>query len=190
MLNSLEPVYHPYRQRLLEGLQGDILEIGAGTGSNCRYFAPGTRFHAVEPNVVMHPFLEREAAVHGLKLHLAPLIAEKLETPDASMDAVVSTLVLCSVKDPLRVLSEVQRVLRPGGRFYFLEHVLAEEGSWMRPLQHAIAPVWRRALGGCHPNRDTVGLLREAGFGSLEITREQILYPLPVASHILGVAVR
>lgn len=190
ILHSLEPVYHPYRQRLLAGLEGDILEIGAGTGSNCRYFAAGARLHAVEPNAAMHPHLERAAVAHGLRLHLAPLIAERLDAPDASMDAAVSTLVLCSVKDPVKVLQEVRRVLRPGGRFYFLEHVLAEEGSWMRPVQHAIAPVWRRALGGCRPNRDTAGLLREAGFGEIEIVREQILYPLPVASHIVGTALK
>ena len=114
-------------------------------------------------------------------------LAEDLGLKDGSVDAVVGTLVLCSVDRVEVVLEEVLRVLKPGGRFYFLEHVAAPEGSWLGWLQRAVRPVWCRVLDGCRPDRDTLSWIAQAGFAQLQW--EAFQAPLPVVSpHICGFA--
>jgi ubiquinone/menaquinone biosynthesis C-methylase UbiE len=93
--------------------------------------------------------------------------AERIEAPDASVDAVVATLVLCSVDDLGRTLREVQRVLKPGGTFAFVEHVAAPRGTRLRRAQALIRPVWRIVADGCTPDRETWVALEGAGFETL-----------------------
>jgi SAM-dependent methyltransferase len=118
-----------HKRALLSSLQGDVLEIGPGTGPNLAYYAPGIRWIGVEPNPHMHPYLRREAERLGLTVDLRTGTAERLIAADASVDAVVSTLVLCSVADLPGTLREIRRVLRPGGPFVFIEHVAARCGG-------------------------------------------------------------
>lgn len=183
-------VYGRRKRTLFAGLPDTVVEIGPGAGANLRYYEPGTRVIAFEPNPFAHARLSREAAERGVELDLRDLSAEQLDLPDASTDVVISTLVLCSVDDPLRVLAEVRRVLRPGGRFLFIEHVAGRPGSAVRTVQRVVRGPWRWLFDGCRVDRDTPAMLEAAGFSSLEIERFGLALPSPVRPHVVGWAVR
>lgn len=177
------------KRRLLGDLRGTVLEIGPGTGANLPYYAPGVHWIGVEPNPYMHPYLRREAARLGLGVDLRTGAGEQIDLPADSVDAVVSTLVLCSVSDVARTLQEIRRVLRPGGAFVFIEHVAAPPGTWARRVQRIVRPVWRLAADGCHPDRETGAAVERAGFAPVEYQRFDL--PLPVVGpHIAGRAVK
>lgn len=184
----LDRRYGAEKRRLLSDLSGTVLELGPGTGGNLRYLPTGLRWIGVEPNIHMHPVLLSRAADLDLDARVVLGAGESLDVPSASVDAVVCTLVLCSVRDQAAVLAEVRRVLRPGGRFVFLEHVAAPRGSWLRWLQSFVAPVWSICGHGCRPDRETWRALEAAGFRRLDCRRfEMDGLPL-VAPHIAGVA--
>jgi len=192
-LNRIDPIlnraYGSRKKNLLEGLSGDVLEIGPGSGTNFRFYAEGARITAMEPNRHLHPFLKKAAARYHLELELHGAPAERLPLPDNSIDAAVSTLVLCSVVRPGDVLSEIRRVLKPAGRFLFLEHVAAPENSRLLSAQHAVRPVWGWLFDGCRPNRKTPTLLEDAGFSRMRITHFRLSVPI-VSPHIIGTAVK
>src|SRR3954464_2821708 len=112
----MDAKYGALKRRLFAEFPDTVVEIGAGSGANCRYLRRGTRLVAIEPNVHMHPHLRAAAACHHLALELRPLGADPLPRMDASAEVVICTLVLCTVSDPVAVVSDVRRVLRPGGR--------------------------------------------------------------------------
>lgn len=177
------------KRGLLSNLGGDILEIGPGAGPNLRYYSKDSHWIGVEPNPYMVPYLRKAAEHAGLKIEIRSGLAEDLPAEDASIDAVVGTLVLCSVSDPGRVLREILRVLKPGGRFLFLEHVAAPQGTRLRRVQRLIRPVWTRIADGCHPDRETGPAIKHAGFAEVEY--EDFRLPLgPVATQIAGSAVK
>ena len=177
------------KRALFAGLGGNVLEIGPGTGPNLVYYPPGIRWLGVEPNPYMVPYLKTAAARAGLPVDLRPGTAERLPAEDSSMDAVVSTLVLCSVSDPEGVLREIRRVLKPGGRFLFIEHVAAPPGTRLRRVQTAIRPLWKIIGDGCHPDRETGVTIERAGFA--HVRYENFRLPLgPVATQIAGFAVK
>src|SRR5262249_24588779 len=116
--------------------------------------------------------------------------AENLPFPDGEFDCVVSTLVLCSVDDPERSIAEIKRVLKPGGKFVFLEHVLAEDDPGRLRWQRRIEPIWKRVTGNCHMTRDTLGMIERAGFCVSEVKRESLRKAFPlVRPSIRGIAV-
>ena len=175
------------KRSLFGGLSGEVVEIGPGSGVNLAYLPREVRWTGVEPNPFFHPYVQKEADRLDRPVQLKIGLAEDLGLKDASVDAVVGTLVLCSVDRVEVVLEEVLRVLKPGGRFYFLEHVAAPEGSWLGWLQRAVRPVWCRVLDGCRPDRDTLSWIAQAGFAQLQW--EAFQAPLPVVSpHICGFA--
>ncbi len=177
------------KRALLGALSGTVVEIGPGAGANLSYFPPGIRWIGMEPNPFMHAYLRREAERHGLQVDLRTGSAERLEVEDASVDAVVSTLVLCSVANLLGVLEEIRRVLKPGGRFVFIEHVAAPQGTWLRSVQRAFRPLSKTFADGCHPDRETGRAIESAGFAPLDL--EHFRAPAPIISpHIAGVAVK
>lgn len=177
------------KRQLFSELRGRVLEIGPGVGVNLRYYAAGVHWIGIEPNPYMQGPLLKEAGKRGLHVDLRTGIAERIELPDQSMDAVVSTLVLCSVEDMDRVLQEIQRILKPGGRYVFIEHVAAPRGTWLRHLQRLVRPVLTFFAEGCHPDRETWNEIATAGFRDVKI--EHFRAPLPVVSpHIAGVAIR
>lgn len=177
------------KRALLGDLGGDILEIGPGTGPNLSFYSKNCRWVGVEPNLYMHPYLHKAAERAALNIEIRMGLAEQLPAEDQSMDAVVSTLVLCSVSDPARVLREVLRVLKPGGRLIFLEHVAAQEGTRLRKVQRWVRPLWKRIAGGCHPDRETGTTIERAGFGRVHY--EQFRLPLgPVGPQIAGFAIK
>jgi ubiquinone/menaquinone biosynthesis C-methylase UbiE len=140
---------------------------------------------------MMHKRMHAQARRHGIEIDLRHVGAEGMEVESQSTDLVVSTLVLCSVRDPEQVVSEVRRVLRPGARFAFLEHVAAPAGSRLRKMQEAIHRPWHWLGEGCHLSRDTAQTLQEAGFSSLQIERfDSVPGWAPYRPHIAGLAVR
>ena len=174
---------------LFAGLQGSILEIGPGAGPNLKFMPGNSRWIGVEPNPFMHPYLKTAAADLSLEIEIFAATAERLPAEDASADVVISTLVLCSVSDPAATLKEIIRVLKPGGRFIFIEHVAAPEGSFLRRVQHLIRSVWKRIADGCHTDRETWATIQAAGFS--EVSIEYFRVPLgPVSTQISGYAVK
>jgi SAM-dependent methyltransferase len=165
------------KRALLGALTGDVVELGPGTGANLPHFGPGVRWTGVEPNPYMHPHLHERAERLGLPLDLRPGTAERTGLADRSADAVVATLVLCSVQDVPATLAEVRRLLRPGGRFVFLEHVAAPEGTSLRRTQRLVRPLWGAIADGCHPDRETWADLEGAGFAALRYERFRIEAP-------------
>jgi len=137
----------------------------------------------------MERHLAEEAQRLGLDVELRTGSAENLPAEDASVDFVISTLVLCSVVDQDRALEEVLRVLKPGGKFVFIEHVAARRGTWLRFIQTLVKPLWRRMGDGCQPDRETATALMQAGFAKVEI--EEFAAPVPVVRpHIVGIAAK
>lgn len=162
------------RRRLVGHLTGDILEIGAGTGKNLPYYSPEAAVTALEPDPYMMRRGERMASpatvtwVEGR--------AEELPFIDGSFDAVVFTLVLCSVGSVEKSLEEARRVLRPRGRLVFFEHVRSERHA---KTQNFLNPAWRFFGAGCNLNRDTRASIETAGFEIKEMSRGKIVSLMP-----------
>lgn len=164
-----------------------VVEIGAGAGPNAAYLPVGTRWLVAEPNVHFHPHLRRAARRHQLHLTLLDGDAHRLPLADGSADAVVSTLVLCSVAHPARALAEAHRVVRPGGVFVFVEHVAAPAGTRLHRAQRTLRTPWGWLADGCRPDRDTLAAIRAAGFARVE--SETFRAPLGLAApHVAGIA--
>lgn len=177
------------KRALLGDLSGDVLEIGPGTGVNLPYYPSGIRWIGIEPNPFMHPYLKRQAEQLGIQVEIREGRAERLDVPDHSMDAVVSTLVLCSVQVVPGALGEILRVLKPGGRFVFIEHVAAPPGMWLRRVPRWVRPVSRALADGCCPDRETWVAIEKGGFEHL--TLEHFRVPIPITSpHIAGSATK
>jgi ubiquinone/menaquinone biosynthesis C-methylase UbiE len=180
-----------HRRRLLAGLTGRVLEVGAGNGLNFPHYpATVTEVLAIEPE----PYLRR-LAVAASRQALVPIrvvdgTAETLPAPDATVDAVVASLVLCTVADLDQALAEIGRVLRPGGMLRFYEHVRAEDPRLAR-WQDRLERPWGWLAGGCHPNRDTVAAITAAGLRVVQLDRFDLQAMPPLARpHVLGVAER
>lgn len=179
------------KQAVIGSFTGTVVEIGPGTGVNMRYYGDGVRVIAIEPNPAMHAKLRAQAAQHGVELEIRALRGEDVDVADGQADAVVGTLVLCGVDDAHRVVSEVRRVLRPGGTFFFLEHVAAPHGSGTRRVQRVLKRPHRWLFNGCEIDRDTAGVLRAAGFDSIEVDEVDTGFAgLHVRHQIVGTAVR
>lgn len=189
MSRSQPTEYDRHKQTLLRDLRGDVLEIGPGTGPNLAFYDKSIRWTGIEPNPAMWPYLRQEAVRLGLTVDLREGRAEQLGVPDESCDAVVSTLVLCSVRSPQWVLQEIRRVLRPGGRFVFIEHVAAPAGTGLRRFQQVIRPLWKPLTEGCHPDRETWVTIEQAGFRTVQLEHFRISAPI-VGPHIAGYAVK
>ncbi|MBW3670205.1 MAG: class I SAM-dependent methyltransferase [Acidobacteria bacterium] len=184
----MERIYGSRKRRLFKGHPELIVEIGPGSGINFRYYRPGTRVIAFEPNRAQHERLRRRVAVAGLDLDLRRGKAETLDLDDASVPMVVSTLVLCSVDDHVRVIDEIHRVLQPGGRFVFIEHVAAPVDSKLRRWQSGLRVPWRFLCDGCTLDRDSAEVVMSAGFQEREIERFRLSPKwLPFSPHVVGV---
>jgi ubiquinone/menaquinone biosynthesis C-methylase UbiE len=184
-----------YRQRLLAGLSGRVIEVGAGSGIHFRHYPLAvTEVAAVEPEPNLRAIAETAARDAPVPVRVVPGLAEALPADDASMDAGVAAGVLCSVPDAAAALAELARVIRPGGELRFYEHVVSTRpraASLQRTLD--ASGVWARAMGGCHTSRDTEAAIESAGFRIESIERftfRPTLLDIPVAPKILGQARR
>jgi ubiquinone/menaquinone biosynthesis C-methylase UbiE len=163
------------RHELLAGVSGDVLEIGAGTGANFSHYPAGVRVIALEPDPHMLKRAQvRLAELGRTDIEAYPAPAESLPVADASFDTVVATLVLCTVTDVAGSLAEIRRVLRPGGRVLFMEHVRGD--GTLGKTQDIIRPLWAYFGAGCQVNRRTEGALTDAGF-AVDITRRMKAAP-------------
>jgi ubiquinone/menaquinone biosynthesis C-methylase UbiE len=177
-----------HRKPLLASLTGDVIEIGAGTGANFSHYpAAVTRVLAIEPEPRLRALAAAAAQAVPVPIEVTDGMAGALPAADASYDAAVVSFVLCTVPDQTAALAEIRRVLRPGGRLYFLEHVRADS-TGIRRIQRVLdATVWPRLFGGCHLGLDTAAAIERAGFTISKL--EEFLFPAhrgPVSFHIAG----
>jgi len=184
-----------YRRRLLAGLSGRVVEVGAGSGVHFRHYPPTVaEVVAIEPEPNLRAMAEAAARDAPVAVRVVSGTAEALPAADASMDAGVSAGLLCSVPDPDAALAELARVLRPGGELRFYEHVVSPRPR-AAELQRALdaSGVWAHAMGGCHTSCDTEAAIARAGFRIESIERftfHPTLLDIPVAPKILGRARR
>ncbi|MCB9744152.1 MAG: class I SAM-dependent methyltransferase [Alphaproteobacteria bacterium] len=179
-----------WRAELLSQARGAVLEIGAGTGANLPLYGDQVeRLVLCEPSPGMHAQLAARLGDREAELLAAP--AEALPLPDASVDTVVSTLVLCSVADLEASLAEIKRVLRPGGRLLFIEHVAAQDRPGRLAWQRRLEPAWRCVAGNCHLTRRTGEAIAAAGLVPETLIRESLRKTPPfVRPSVRGVAVK
>ena len=178
-----------HRRALLASASGDVLEIGGGTGANLQYYGDRVRsLTIVEPEKPMLRRLEQHIEQSGRQAKALRAPAEDLPFNDASFDVVVSTLVLCTVDDVPRALRELRRVLRPGGKLLFIEHVRSDDEKLAR-TQDRMLPINVRIGHGCHPNRRTLDSIRDAGFEVTSLEHDTLKHtPKFIRPLIVGVA--
>jgi ubiquinone/menaquinone biosynthesis C-methylase UbiE len=179
-------IEEPHRRRLVENLEGEILEVGSGTGFNFPYYRKASRVVGIEPSDEMRRRSLERAARAAVPIEVVAGNGEKLDFPDASFDAVVLTLVLCTIPHPDRALAEAKRVLRPGGAIHFYEHVRSREESTTR-WQDRIDKPWSMFNRGCHANRNTLATIEAAGLRLDELEEFELAgAPGICKPHILG----
>jgi ubiquinone/menaquinone biosynthesis C-methylase UbiE len=178
------------RARVAAGLDGEVLEIGFGSGLNIPFYpARVTRVWAVDPAAVGRKLAAKRAAASAVPIEYIGLDAQRLPVGDASADHVLSTWTLCTIPDLTAVLAEIIRVLRPGGAFHFVEHGLSPDVKVAR-MQDRLTPVQRRVAGGCHLNRPIDQLVSASG---LEVTQLETFYmkgPRAMEYTFEGIAVK
>lgn len=184
----------PHRRTLLAELTGQVIEIGAGNGLNFAHYPDTvTRVLAVEPEPRLRELAVSQAARAPVPVEVVDGVADRLPAADAGFDAAVTSLVLCSVPDPATALAEIHRVLRPGGRLFFLEHVRADSTALATVQRVLDATIWPLIAGGCHSHRDIAAAIRQTGFVIEDL--RPLRFPdlrlaTPTSRHLLGVASR
>lgn len=176
-----------HRQALIGGTEGEVIEIGGGTGANLVYYGDGARVTVIEPSGPMIGRLQRRIDERMPAAKVVQAAAEELPFADESFDVAVSTLVLCSVEDQARAIGELRRVLRPGGRLLFIEHVRSEEprlARWQDRMNGL-----NRLVARCNCNRATVDAIDGAGFSIERLERGSLAKAPPFVRPLaVGVA--
>jgi SAM-dependent methyltransferase len=176
----VEPEFAPHRDSVLQHARGRVLEIGAGVGFNISHYpAAVEEIVLTEPGAGLLRRAERRTAEIGRPVRAVRAFAEELPLEDESFDTVVSTLVLCSVRDQDAALAEIRRVLKPDGEFLFIEHVRADDERLAR-WQDRLERPWRVVAMGCHPNRATLERIEAAGFEVEELRHDELPKSLPI----------
>ena len=178
-------VLRGHREALLAGVSGRVLEIGGGTGANLPFYGPAVEELVItEPEEPMARRLERKLSAYPLPARVVRAPAERLPFESGTFDFAVSTLVLCTVVDPARALAEIHRLLRPGGRLVFLEHVLSDQPALAR-WQHRLEGLQVRVGHGCHPNRATLKAITDAGFAVPQVAHERLHKAPPIVRPLI-----
>lgn len=163
-------MYHERKTHLLGPLRGRVLEIGPGTGVNLPYLHEDVSWIGLEPNPAMHSHIEKRARELDRSIEIIDGLLDEAHVPDQSVDAVISTLVLCSVPSVDDLLQEIHRVLKPGGSFVFIEHVADRRWSCRWCVQKAMPfTPWRYFSDGCDPCRDIGPSIQNAGFAEVNM---------------------
>jgi ubiquinone/menaquinone biosynthesis C-methylase UbiE len=179
----------PLRARVCAGLHGEVVEIGFGSGHNVPFYPDSVeRVAAIEPSQLGWKLAQDRLSASTVTVEQSGPDGQSLPFADNSFDAALSTWTLCTIPDPVLALTEVRRVLRPGGTLHFLEHGLAPDASVQR-WQRRLEPLQKRLAGGCHLTRPILDLLQTAGFS---VEQVEVFYeagaPKVVAADSLGVA--
>ena len=165
------PRFGKLRQQCLKDVGGNVLEVGFGSGLNLpHYTSRVTQLYALDPSQVGRRLAKKRIRRASFPVEFVELEGTRMVLPDHSVDAVVSTWTLCTIPDPMAALKEIRRVLKPGGKYYFLEHGLSPDRGVAR-LQNFWNPVQKWCAGGCHVNRKIDHLIQEAGFKILGYKR-------------------
>lgn len=182
-----------HRQALLSGVQGRVIEVGAGNGLNFPHYpSTVTEVVAVEPEPTLRKAAQEAAATAPVPIQVVEGTASSLPAKDGEFDVAVASLVLCSVPDQAEALAELRRVIRPGGELRFYEHVVSHERRHARLMRLADRTFWPHISGNCHMSRDTQSAIEASGFAIEEVDR--FLFspgaPIPALPHIRGIARR
>lgn len=181
-----------WRKELLSNVEGKVLEIGAGTGASLALYpnSPKLEITFTEPDKNMRSQLQEKLTRMNLNQHsVLSCSSENIDSDDEVFDFVFTSLVCCSVNDVAASLQEIKRVLKPNGRFIFLEHVAAQGGSRRRKWQNRLNFLWRKMAGNCHLNRDTERSIAEAGFTFDTLIHDSMRKAMPlVRPTIRGIA--
>lgn len=170
-----------------------ILEIGCGSGANFQFYPSGCKVICTDPNPHFRKYLHKNMSANDHLTFDKFVVASGEDmgvVEDGSVDIVVSTLVLCTVKNTPCTLQEVYRILRPGGAFYFLEHVVSDPSSWTYFFQHVLQPIWYYFGDGCETTRATWKDLEAAGFSDLKLRHIEAPLIFMIKPHIMGYAVK
>jgi ubiquinone/menaquinone biosynthesis C-methylase UbiE len=191
LLAAEEAGLSQWRAELLQGLRGEVLEVGSGTGLNLPHYPNTvTRLTITEPDGYMMEKLKKKGTPLAIpRVEFSDASLERLPMENESFDAVVATLVLCSVPEQQAALKEIYRVLRPGGHYAFIEHVAAIDRPGRLKWQRRLEPIWKRIAGNCHLTRQTADAIVSAGFEIEWIKYESIRKMIPlVRPSIRGIA--
>jgi len=184
-------LYGSFKRELLNNTEGRIVEIGPGTGVNFHYLPAGITWIGIEPNEAFFGALKLQAREKQIKAQVLKGDASQIPLDDNSADIVLSTLALCSVNHPAKVLEEIKRVLKPGGKLIFIEHVAAPKHTNLRRAQNIFNPLNRIAADGCNCNRETWNYLQVGGFSELKISPIRMKGVFRLHSpHIMGYAIK
>ncbi len=181
---------NPLRERVCAGLHGQVIEIGFGSGLNIPFYPAAVNgVAAVEPSDLGWELASKRLAASTVAIERSGLDGQSLPFPDDTFDCALSTWTLCTIPDVVAALSEIRRVLKPGGKLHFVEHGLAPDEKVQR-WQHRLEPIQKRVVGGCHLTRRIADILDSAGFIIVEI---DVFYekgaPKSLGADSLGVAV-
>ncbi len=195
IFNLLNGASHYYwgkrKEKLFANMQGTVVEIGSGTGANTRYLKAGTKLIAVEPNIHMHSSLRENARLYGLDVEIKNNMAENMDIKSDSIDVVFSTLTLCTIRQEHKALSEIKRILKPGGKFIFIEHVAAKNGTLLEMIQKLSFRPWFWLFEGCHNHKDIESSINGAGFSTVKLENFKMYSPfIPIIPQIAGYALK
>ncbi|MDC3418145.1 class I SAM-dependent methyltransferase [Aquibacillus salsiterrae] len=156
------------RQQLISEAEGRVLEIGSGTGINFPFYKDVIRVDAIEPNPLMQSKSIGRKKNAQVPVETYQANAETLPFANDSFDTVVATLVFCTIPNPVQALQEIKRVSKPGAKILLFEHVKMDN-SFLGKTQDILTPMWKKLCDGCHLNRDTLQLIKEANLATTEI---------------------